>query len=58
MPCKTFETYHLSPVVAAKVIVYMLFDALGFRRSIGAVCIKAAFLFKIDGILKEVVMQK
>lgn len=43
-------------VVAAKVIVYMLL-MLGFAGVLGAVCIKAVSFFKIDGILKEVVMQ-
>ncbi|MBS1350903.1 MAG: CPBP family intramembrane metalloprotease, partial [Bacteroides sp.] len=43
-------------VVAAKVIVYILL-MLGFAGVLGAVCIKAVSFFKIDGILKEVVMQ-
>lgn len=43
-------------VVAAKVIVYMLL-MLGFAGVLGAVCIKAVSFFKIDGILKEVVIQ-
>ena len=43
-------------VVAAKVIVYMLL-MLGFAGVLGAVCIKAVSFFKIDGTMKEVVMQ-
>lgn len=43
-------------VVAAKIIVYILL-MLGFAGVLGAVCIKAVSFFKIDGILKEVVMQ-